>query len=343
MRYVFMAFLMLLITLLPAQKQYVLEGVTRPAMLLIRQDRIYILDQASVLIFDLHDGHLIRSFGKAGEGPGEFKYSKMEGLPLSMSIHKDRLVVNSSNRISYFDLDGGYLSEKNLGLDMLLFHLRDHFVGIGSVSADTEQVPRIGFRLVKPDYSPGKILYLSDQESDNARKLVMPIVRFSYNPVYEDKVYINTSLDEFLIESFDAEGNKSASIKKEYPKIPLDEAYKKKAHDFFKTNPRFRDAYDYIKTIISFREFFPPIRDMQMAEESLHVITYKRQGENLWEMISMNLQGKELAKTFVPLAEQEPLSFYPILYAVYKGTVYSLIEDEDEDGWALHATGLHLH
>lgn len=319
-----------------------LHGLVRPAVLYVKNDLIYTLDEATVYIFSLKDGQLIRKFGRAGEGPEEFKYSKNVGLPLSMNFEDQQMVVNSSNRLSYFTMDGQYVQQKNLPLEMLLYKIKGQYVGMGSVSGDEKKSPMIGFRFVSSDYQPGKIIYLSDQEANTPSKLVMPIIRFTYNPVHQDKIYINTSQEDFLIDVFDAEGNPLYAIKKEYPKIKMSDDYIKLTHTFFQTNPRFKEAYGYIKNILSFRPYFPPIRDMQLADDGLHVITHRRQGENQWEMISLDLQGQELGKTFIPLAEQEPLSFYPILYSINQKKAYTLVEDEDNECWSLHVTALNL-
>ena len=89
-----------------------LSDLTRPSMFIVNYDRIYILEQATVRIYSLKDYSLIKKFGRAGEGPREFKYSADGGRPLSMSFFRDQLIVNSEMKMSFFDKDGTYLREK---------------------------------------------------------------------------------------------------------------------------------------------------------------------------------------------------------------------------------------
>jgi hypothetical protein len=95
--------------------------------------------------------------------------------------------------------------------------------------------------------------------------------------------------------------------------------------------------YEMIKKILSFRDYFPPIRDIQMANDHIHVITYKRQ-QDLWECIILDFKGNEKGRLFIPLEEYVPFSFYPILYSVYQGNIYTLVEDQDEEVWQVHTT-----
>ena len=74
-----------------------------------------------------------------------------------------------------------------------------------------------------------------------------------------------------------------------------------------------------------------------MSDDSIYVITFKRKGE-LWECIKMDLKGNEKGRTFIPLNVYEHLTFYPILYSVYKGKIYTLVEDEEDEIWKIHVS-----
>jgi len=318
-----------------------LPGVVRPSVFIVKADRIYILENAIVSIYSLKDFTLIKQFGKAGEGPREFKYSGNNGRPLSMTFQGDKLAVNSTNRMSYFTLDGEYVGEENLVVDMLLFGVGGQFVGVGPTSDAEGKTQKIGFRLYDAKYKPGQLIFLSTLDVGNPRELMIPADTFTYNPVYKDRIYINSSSDRFVIDVFDAGGKKLYSIEKDYPLIPQGEENKKLTHEFFKTNPRFKPQYEYIKNILKFRDNFPPLRDFYLEADRIHAITYKRQGD-LWEMIVLDLKGKELGRTFIPLAEYEPFTFYPILYSICQDKVYTLVENDEDDGWMMLTTQLKL-
>ena len=233
-----------------------LEGLSRPSTFLVKYDKIYVLEIASVYIYSLKDFTLIKKFGKAGEGPKEFKYNARNARPLSMSFYKDQLLVNSEHKVSYFDLEGNYIREKKVPVDRLLFPINDRYLGIGVIfGKDKRQY--IGFSMHNKDFKSEKTIFLSDFEMNNPRKLTLPATSFTYNPVYKGKIYINGSSDEFKINVVDIAGKKDYSIKKSYPKLKIPETFKTEALDFFKKSPMFKRNYEFIKKILNIRKIFP--------------------------------------------------------------------------------------
>ncbi len=200
------------------KKAATLPGLSRPAILIVKSNNIFVLEDTTVLIYALKDFKLIKKFGKKGEGPGEFVYNANNGRPMSMSLNKNNILVNSFGRMSYFDVNGKYLREKKVTADALLFPIKNKFVGIGPIN-DSSGKQFIGFRLIEENFKDWKILYSSDLDLGNRmRQLLLPIVSFTYNPVYKDKIYINAGTLEFLIDVFDSNGNKLYSIKKKVQK-----------------------------------------------------------------------------------------------------------------------------
>ena len=315
-----------------------LEGLSRPAILIIKFDRLYVLEKTTVYIYSLQDFKLIKKFGKAGEGPREFKTSPM-GPPMTMSFHNTKMVINSMNKLSFFTNEGEFLREIKNPIDGLFFLIKDKYLVIGPVPYKNNSRV-IGFRLFGSDFKSQKIIYQSDFAIDNPRELLVPITTFTYNPVYKGKIYIASSSTDFIIDVYRADGSNEYSIKKEYKKIPISDAYKRATHTWFKNDPRFKPMYEsMIKKMLTFRDYFQPIRDIQVADDTIHVITYKRKNDR-WECILLDLKGNEKKRVFIPLEAYVPFSFYPILYSVYKGNMYTLVEDEDEEVWKVHFTPL---
>lgn len=105
--------------------------------------------------------------------------------------------------------------------------------------------------------------------------------------------------------------------------------------EFFKTHPIFKNAIDYLKRILVIREHYPPIRDMQIVDDHIYVLTFKRKGD-LWELIKLDLRGNEKGRTFIPLSTYEYFTWYPVFYSVYRGKIYSLVEDVEDEVWKIH-------
>jgi len=330
--------LFLLALTIPAAEPVVLPELVRPAILIVREGKAYVLESTSILIYDLKNYRLIRKFGQAGEGPGEFKVNPTGGKPMSMTLYHDQILVNSLAKMSYFDLEGNFLREQRVTADALLFPIGEKFIAIGPVFTEPGK-EYLGFSLMDKDEQNKKVLYRSELNLGNIRELVLPMITFTYNPVYRDRIYINTSISEFLIDVFDAGGKKLYSIRKDYDPIPTSKNYLQECLDWFRVSPRFKREFELVKQILRARDHFPPIRDLQVVENNIHVLTYGRQGD-LWECIRMDLQGKELGRTFIPLDKYIPFTFYPVLYSVYQGKVYTLVENIEEECWELKETEL---
>jgi len=339
MRKLIFVFLMIfLIHFTFAGQTTTLKELSRPAIFIVKYDKLYILEKTSIFIYSLKDFKLIKKFGRAGEGPREFKTSAM-GAPMSMSIHQDKLVVNSLNKLSFFSKEGDFIEEIKNPLDGLLFLIKDRYVGIGPAPGENNKF-FISFRLFGDDFKQQKILYQSDFDVNNPRELLLPLPNFTYNPVYKKKIYITSSSTEFIIDVYGADGQKEHTIKKDFQKIPIPEKYKQETHEWFKNDLRFKPYYESrLKNIIKFRDYFQPIRNIQIVDDTVHVITYKRKND-LWECILLDLKGNEKNRVFVPLDAYVPFTYYPILYSVYQEKMYTLIEDENDEVWKVHITEL---
>jgi len=332
-------FLLLMVNcLFPVNKPMVpvpLEDITQPSMFLVNYNKIYILEHAKIYIYSLKDFKLIKTFGRAGEGPREFKYRKDAAFPMAISFHENQLLVNSPNKLTYFDLEGNYIRELNVKtVDRILYPFDNKYIGLGSTSGINHRI-FMGFTVFEKDFSAKKIVFVSDFEVSNPRSITLPVTNYFYKPVYKGKIYINTSSDEFRINVYDKNGNQDYVINKKYAKIKVPANYEDEVMDFIVKSPKFQKAYDYFKKILNIREYFPPIRDLQILDDSIYVITFKRDG-SLWECLRLDLKGNEIGRTFVKLNRVKHFSFYPLLYSVYKEKIYSLVEDEVDETWKIH-------
>ena len=207
--------------LFPTDKEFPvpLENISQPSMFLVNYDRIYILENANIYIYSLKDFKLLKKFGKAGEGPREFKYSKSSQMPMFMSFYKNQLLVNSPMKLTYFDLDGNYKRElrvKTVG--RILYPNDNTYIGLGSTPGKNNRF-YMGATLFKNDFNVKKVVFLSNTELNNPRKITLPLLtKFFYKPTYKGKFYINASSDEFIINVYDKNGKQNHVINKKIRK-----------------------------------------------------------------------------------------------------------------------------
>lgn len=316
-------------------KTVTIDGISKPAMMVIEDNRLYVLEKTTIYIYSLKDFKLIKKFGRAGEGPGEFM-ARPFGAPMSMSFVDDKLVVNSNNKLTYLTKDGKYISERRALPNLVLFQVKDNFAAIGP-AFDKDKKMMLSFQLFSNELKKMKLLFQSNLSVNPQDNYLLPTSAIVYNPVYKNKIIVAASNEDFLIDIYDFKGNKINSIKKDYKKRKFTEKDKKYIMDWFKNRSPFKKFFDNIKQFIKFKTHYPAMRDIKMANEKLYVITYKQKGD-LWECIILDMKGKELNRVFVPLDEYIPFTYYNLLFAVEKNKIYSFIEDVDEEVWKLHIT-----
>ena len=101
----------------------------KPTGLVIDEDNLYITEDITVYIFSMKDFKLIKKFGKKGEGPREFnRFAAITPL-------KDKLLINSMSKISYYTKDGEYINEIKVkgGLSSCISHSEIIMLAEGSV------------------------------------------------------------------------------------------------------------------------------------------------------------------------------------------------------------------
>ncbi|MCK4942644.1 MAG: hypothetical protein KAS65_03660 [Candidatus Aminicenantes bacterium] len=330
--------LLLLMIVLPALSRVVtLEGLVKPDLIVVKGNKLYVLEKTSIYIYSVKDFQLIKKFGREGEGPREFM-ARPYGPPMSMSFVDRQLVVNSNNKLSYFDVDGIFLNERKAFANLVLFQVRDNFVAIGP-SVDAEKRFRISYRLYSNDLKELKNLFHTNISVNPQDFIIMPISAIGHNPCYKGNIFIAASNTDFVIDVFNHTGKKIRRISRNFVKEKIPQKFKDETHYWFKNESMYKQFYDGIKGFIKFKDHFPAIRDVHLADETIYVVTHKRK-KNLWECVLLDMIGREKKRVFIPLSRYVPFTYYPLLYSVENRVLYSLIEDEDEEVWKLHIVNL---
>jgi hypothetical protein len=68
----------------------------------------------------------------------------------------------------------------------------------------------------------------------------------------------------------------------------------------------------------------------------IYVLTFKENKAEDDECMILDLKGKRLKRIFLPLKMSTPILPYP--YMIHEGSLYQVVEDEEEEEWALHVT-----
>ncbi len=320
-----------------------LPGLTAPDSIMVDGGYIYIAEFPVVYIYSLKDFTLKAKFGRKGEGPGEFlKYAQLYVRP-------DGLVVGDRNRVLYFNKDGKYLKEikarslANWGV----MPLGEGFVGRskareGKVEYDTVV-------LYSPVLEKGKEIYRSRffySEWKGGKKCNAVGVTGIHFQAYGGKVFIRGGAD-FTIHVFDEGGNKRYSIDREYEKVRVTEADKKRYLDYFRLTLPWKRLYEErLKGEIYFPDFFPAIRSFFVVDEKVYVLTYKKRGGKA-QFIVLNLKGELIEEIYLPFPVDDDGFIYSLhkslrrrvfnpTFTIKGGTFYRLVENSESEEWELH-------
>lgn len=324
----------LLVTSLPAKKVATLNEILKPDMLAVGNNRIYITEGAAVSIYSLKDFHLVKKFGKEGEGPREFKiipFSKMIVHPYN---NDGKVYISSFAKLSVYSGDGEFIKESKVTPFAVFRPFQDIFLATDSTS-DKKGETVVAVNLYNEKFEKIKELYVSDMQVGESLALDFPVNSFAF-PSYRDRVYVAAGKEGMAIDVFDKKGTKLYRINKDYKPTKVTEAYKNKILDWFKHDPIYKDFWDFMKKRISFKTYFPAILRIFVTDNRIYLLTYNKQDENS-ECIVMDLHGNEEQRIFLPCREIIGMDYLP-KYDFYNRTFYSLLENEEDEVWELHMT-----
>ncbi len=313
-----------------AKKTVPLEGLVKPGMLVIDQEKneFFIADGFNVYIYSLTDFSLKKKFGKAGEGPGEFRG------PALIRVQPDYILVNSRKKLSFFGRDGAFIKEMRVASGKRFIPLgKQQYVGQG-FTVDKG----IGYETVNI-YDAGleKVMELSRRKSpiqQSGEILVLSTPQFFR--AYKNKVYY-LNKREFEINTADDKGKKLFTINREYKRREFNDKDRAGFEEYFKTSPATRKNYQLLKNRIVYPADYPAVRLLRVTEDRVFVLTYKKVKGNLSELYIFDTSGKFLEKAMLPLVEKNAFLAFP--FTLSKGKVYQVVEVRDDE-WELQITDI---
>lgn len=307
-----------------------LDDLLKPHIIKADEERVYIVDEITIYIYSLRNFELIKKFGKAGEGPQEFK-----DRVYALDIRPDFIIVNSEGRLSHFTKEGDFIKQaSSTSTAMNYLPIGDHLVGMRMLPHE-------------------RTLYFAVNLYDNKLTEIKEIHRFIHpftprkpvNPtdvrvcsylVCDNKIFIDKA---GIIDVYDKDGKNLYTIDPGIEKVKITEEYKKRYWGFWKSNHVLRAEYNALKDRFKFPDTFSPIRDFQIIDENIYILTYSEKA-GMSEMLVYSLAGKLRKKVSVPLADVAVL--LPQMYNFYtikNDKIYILKENPDSETWELHITG----
>ncbi len=348
MRTIFILFLLFVFfgALKPAENLGVLKNILKPSIIDIHQDRLFVMDVELIKVYSLKDLNLIHTFGKKGEGPGEYKI--VVNMPLRLQAHKNFLLVESIDKLSYFTLNGKYLREKRkfsfLGM---ITPIGKNYIGRRIIQPQDGSLSTASVNIYDQELKKIKELYRQEFIQQGA----FPNLRlnlgkdFLHYRVADNKIFLEKSNKGFIIDVFDFRGKKLYEIKKKYEKIPITSQDKKLTIKDLEMDPHIQKQLkqfgfkwnEFSKNFkYNFPHYYPPIKTMDIDKGKIYITTFRTK-ENKVETIIMDFKGKVLKTTFIqPTAKEWVMAVLMgvRLETTHNGKIYYIQENEYEE-WEL--------
>ncbi len=319
--------------LMSGTERYVLDGILPPESISVDQSNLYISSGLKVSIFRLSDMKYIRSFGKKGEGPGEF-INLFDDLGLVLNVLPDKIFINSRNRITYYSKEGRFINEFRVRNGALLKPVGGNYVGFRRYSVDNIVYNFVtlydkNFKVIKDIYRE-KYWYQQGKEIDPVTNVRPPLYH-----VFKGRIY--TKSGNGNIHVLNSRGDLIGKTDVTIGTQTVTDEHKRGYHEYYRTHPLYKKAYAQLKALIKFPKHFPKINHFDVADGCVYVFTYIRKGDAS-ELYIFDLMGKLTKKTYLEMPDIDPHAIYPLV-KVRNRKIYQIIEnDEDEDAIDLHVT-----
>lgn len=279
------------------------------------EENIYVLDAKyiKVKVYDKSGKH-IRSFGKIGQGPGEF------GWPARMVMRTDGkiAILDSRNRrFSYYSREGECLKEFNhaeYGNFIRAWPDSRGFVYCDVMAySETSRISK----LVKFDAEFNRVSELAEMEDKRNLMEINPILyRIVYNVLPDDRVIWARNL-EYCIHVVDSSGKLVKKIYKDYDPVTIPEAEKERIKKEYS-----REGFPPTLKIV-FPKKYPPIYYLLGDDKGrIYVRTYTQNDEGLLKWDVFDEEGRYILSFFHP--EED------ILFVIKNGKSYSINQDNEE-------------
>jgi hypothetical protein len=304
-------------TIFPA-KIVPMDEVLKPFAISIYEDRILIREGAKIYIYSLKDFSLIKKFGKRGEGPGEFKLNR--GGQLRITIQSGNIIVSSFHRVSYFDMDGKYIKERNFKLGEV-YPIGKNFVGRKEFMENGKSYTFVV--LYNSDMEEIKVLFRYEDLVQEGGPIILGKPQLEFI-VTKNRVFIYAEKD-FIIRVFDENGNNISIIRRDYQLIEINDTDKKNWHDELRRRYSF---YPRIKHRIKFATHFPAVRYVVYddTQKKIYAITGKKENKKT-ECFIFDHKGKFLKRTLLELKSGK--------YTFHQGKLYQLVENDENEKYEL--------
>jgi hypothetical protein len=329
---------------LKGKKLGILSGVLKPDAIEVAGNRLYVVEGARFSVYGLPALNLISRFGKKGEGPGELKTVSM--LPNTLRVLPDGIFIDGMDKVVFFSRDYRFKKEiKKKYMTFKTIPVGNNFVAMQMEPAGNN---RYYFSVLLLDSEMNRIKELVKQsyrETDRDIDMVIDSLHFD---VFKNKIYIEKSLQGFVIAVFDQQGNLETEIKKEFTVPKISSRDKKDMMENLQNDPLVKmmaereGGWNNFRKRMNFNypEAYPAIRNLLVSENQIVTTTYHQQN-HLQKYIIMDLTGTLEKSVWLPVPHRSSYLTQAMgrdnrFYGITGNHYFYLKENADSEEWEIH-------
>ena len=306
-----------------------LPEVLNPFFLTIADGRIYIVEDsvaAHIYTLDPKGASFIKTFGREGQGPGEFDFIYM------IRAFKDHLDIPGSHKLARFSLNGDYVSEVAVtvgGFKGAFYRLGDGYV-VRDFNFD-EKGSTTTIRVYDKDF---KLVKEIGARTTSAGLTKVNLVADYYAPrVIGDQVFVIDASRDTVVTVYDRNGVQQKEIRLPLEPVKMTAALKEAIVKPVKESlGRTMRWEDYEKRLF-FPDQTPGLDYFEVIDGKFVTRTYKYRQDKV-EFAIFDQQGRELKRLDLPFTGRLSNG---ILFCFHQGRYYYLRENPEEEVWELHA------
>jgi hypothetical protein len=312
-----------------------LPDLLNPGTMSMDDRQLYVVEKTTIYIYSLKDFKLVKKFGKAGEGPKEFRLPQGGGSNISVQVfpQKNNLFISSVGKILYFTKDGNFIKEFRTPPETQLFSFfqpfGDKIIGLSVViegQTNSSFVSILYNNRMAREKELSKTKYMQGGSMEIPPDVYSPVVWNNKMAIREDGKGISVGI-------YDLKGKKTASIVRACENLKLTQVYKDRYFEMLKNEPAVKPFIDYLKKITKFKEFLPPIQNLYADNNTLYILTFK-ENKGQFEFFIYDFNGKFIKQVFLPFSYSQGIMPDPT--TIKNGKLYQLIENSDTEEWELH-------
>lgn len=290
---------------------------------------IYLLDfrgASDIWVFKFDKtGKFLSSFGKKGQGPGEFQRPRI----IKVTNEDEIAIVDGSMKLVILDKDGELIREISTStINGLLIPLnKERYLLAKTIRYPSEDIEsRFSYHLCNVELK--ELKELASVENPNSLKVnrldgvqTIPIFHIT-----EKSIFVGDPKKGYEIFEYDFDGKLLRKIRKEYKHVVVPEEYKKRFLKMFE-----RPDQERYRKIAYFPKHLPPFQFF-FADDggNLFVMTYEKGSsprKYIYDIFNEN--GIFIARTQLENISIDEFSEVPLNVKARSGRLYCLREKED--------------